>query len=34
LNAEVFAQLGLSDRDLRALFVILRKVRAGSGDFD
>jgi DNA-binding MarR family transcriptional regulator len=34
LNAEVFTQLGLSDRDLRELFVILRKVRAGSGDFD
>lgn len=33
LNAEVFAQLGLSDDDLHDLFVILRKVRAGSGDF-
>jgi DNA-binding MarR family transcriptional regulator len=33
LNAEVFAELGLSDDDLHDLFVILRKVRAGSGDF-
>jgi len=34
LNDEVFAIVPLSDRELRQLFVILRKLRAASGDFD
>jgi DNA-binding MarR family transcriptional regulator len=34
LNQDVFAQLGVSARDQRELFTILRKVRAGSGDFE
>jgi DNA-binding MarR family transcriptional regulator len=33
LNAEVFAELGLSNRELTDLIDILRKVRYGSGDF-
>ena len=34
LNAEAFSIVPLSDRELRQLFTILRKLRAASGDFD
>lgn len=34
LNEAVFSDLGWSDRDLRDLFRILRKLRRGAGDFD
>jgi DNA-binding MarR family transcriptional regulator len=33
LNAEVFAELPLAERELRQLFTLLRKLRAASGDF-
>ena len=33
LNTRVFGELGLSDRDIDALFRILRKMRFASGDF-
>jgi len=33
LNSRVFGELGLSDRDIDALFRILRKMRFASGDF-
>jgi DNA-binding MarR family transcriptional regulator len=33
LNEQVFAELGLSKRELTDLIDILRKVRFGSGDF-
>ena len=34
LNEAVFSDLGWSERDLRDLFRILRKLRRGAGDFD
>jgi DNA-binding MarR family transcriptional regulator len=34
LNAEVFATLPLSERDLRTLYRILRRMRRASGDFE
>jgi DNA-binding MarR family transcriptional regulator len=34
LNDEVFADVALSERELRQLFALLRKVRAAAGDFD
>ena len=33
LNDEVFADLGLSDRELDQLFELLRKIRQAAGDF-
>jgi DNA-binding MarR family transcriptional regulator len=34
LNDQVFALVPLSDRELRQLFTLLRKLRAAAGDFD
>lgn len=33
INAEVFSDLGLSERDLADLFRVLRKIRRDAGDF-
>ena len=33
LNTEVFGDLGLSDRELDSLFVMLRRIRRSAGDF-
>jgi DNA-binding MarR family transcriptional regulator len=34
MNAEVFAHLGLSERELQSLFGTLTKLRVAEGDFD